>query len=370
MKDKAERNNFNAITLLVKFLYLLGFFLICMFILIVSVTINDNSINEFGNIGDSISGITAPVIGLMAVIVTFLAFWVQFEANQELRNDIKLDRFETKFYELLRLHQHNVSDIDIASKFIGRKAFVKMYHELRFIYAFVEEQRQKWNLAETPKIKNNKKAFMEVAYTIFFFGLREVANGKLFYQHSLHTPLFIKIQKELKILKKNSKTTKGNEIVYDLKAYSQSLGKVTWKPSYTPFQGHVSKLGHYYRHLYQLIKFISTNQSLNLKFKKKYAYIKIVRAQLSNHEQALIYFNSFFNAGNIWWRETNENFKNEKNEVISYFLDYRIIKNLPFNLTRFGPDPVKEFSDFLEQRGRDDREINKELKEAFEWIGG
>jgi len=63
-------------------------------------------------------------------------------------------------------------------------------------------------------------------------------------------------------------------------------------------------------------------------------------------------------------------YKNEKEEVISYFLNYRIIKNLPFNLTRFSPDPVDEFTLFLEKRGRSQEEIEVELNELFEWTGG
>ncbi|WP_370688836.1 putative phage abortive infection protein [Fulvivirga ulvae] len=102
--------------------------------------------------------------------------------------------------------------------------------------------------------------------------------------------------------------------------------------------------------------------------------MKTVRAQLSNHEQTLIYFNSFFNAGEIWWEEKHHNpkklLKNERGRNLSYFLDYRIIKNLPFNLTRFGPDPEIEFVSRLKKRNINDQEIEKEKKDLFEWIGG
>lgn len=44
-------------------------------------------------------------------------------------------------------------------------------------------------------------------------------------------------------------------------------------------------------------------------------------------------------------------------------------QNLPFNLTRFGPDPVDEFTLFLKKQGRSQEEIANELNELFEWIG-
>jgi len=371
VKNKVEKSKLDGLAFIVPFLYLLGALLLCAFFIVIIVSLKSDTVKELGAVGDSINGVSAPILGLMVVIVTFLAFWVQFEANEELRRDIKIDRFETRFYELLKLHQENVNTIDIAGKFSGRKAFVRMYNEIRFIYGFIEEQYTNWNRNEqNAKIKEDKKAFMEVAYTIFFFGLKEVSSGRIIYQHNIHTPFFVKIMKELKSAKKSGKSINNEKNKYSLSAVSSTLEKISWSPSYTPFEGQVSKLGHYYRHLYQLIKFISTNTSLRLTFKEKYEYIKIVRAQLSNHEQVLIYFNSFFSAGNIWWKEINENFRNERGEVVSYFLDYKIIKNLPFNLTRFGPDPVHQFESFLRDRGRKQDEIDAEMDELFEWIGG
>ncbi|MDZ7646712.1 MAG: hypothetical protein U5K54_05745 [Cytophagales bacterium] len=135
---KDSKSKLDGISFILGFLYLLGAMLISAFAIVIIIAVKSNSVVELGAAGDSINGLSAPILALMVVIVTFLAFWVQFEANQQIRKDIKLDRFETKFYELLRLHQHNVGDIDIDSKFNGRKAFVRMYYEIRFIYAFLD----------------------------------------------------------------------------------------------------------------------------------------------------------------------------------------------------------------------------------------
>lgn len=327
--------------------------------------------SETGQIGDTIGGITAPFIGFLGVVFTFLAFYIQYEANKAIKRDINKDRFETRFYELLRLHQHNVEDIDIDSRFKGRKAFVRMYFEIRFIYAFLLQEADKWNRTNEVIIKDDPAKFMEFVYTVFFFGADEIKNGfkdNFVYKHNLHIPFAINvINSLLKIRKKNKKTEKRG---YDLKVLSGNLKGTTWNPRYKPFEGHVSQLGHYYRHLYQLVKYVSSSKIPDFGFREKYEYIKIVRAQLSNHEQTLIYFNSFFDAGEIWWVETNEHLKNDREEVLSYFLDYRIIKNIPFNLTRFGPDPKEEFTKFLKERGRSDKEIQNELNKLFEWIGG
>lgn len=330
--------------------------------------IKTESLEHLGILGDALGGTTAPILGSLAIVVTFLAFWIQYEANKEIRQDIRFDRFENKFYELLRLHQYNVDSLEISGKFKGRKAFVKMYDEIRYLYFFVERELDSWNKnSKNVKLHYGKSNLMDLAYTIFFFGLQETRKNKFYIKNNLHTPFAANVILKLNEAKNKSKKEKdADSKVFRLEA----IGDIIWNPSYTPFQGHVSKLGHYYRHLYQLFKFICSNPTFANNNELTYSYVKIVRAQLSNHEQALLYFNSFFNAGKIWWQESDSNLKNEKGEPLSYFLDYAIIKNLPFNLTQFGPNPENEFRSALFNRGRKEDEINKEMDKLFEWIGG
>ena len=60
---------------------------------------------DTGQIGDTIGGIMGPFVAIAAAILTFLAFWVQFKANEQQRKDIALERFESNFFELLHFHQ-------------------------------------------------------------------------------------------------------------------------------------------------------------------------------------------------------------------------------------------------------------------------
>ena len=71
---------------------------------------------DTGIIGDTIGGIMGPFVAIAAAILTFLAFWVQFKANEQLRNDISVERFESKFYKLLDIHMQNVNSIKIDDK--------------------------------------------------------------------------------------------------------------------------------------------------------------------------------------------------------------------------------------------------------------
>ena len=96
------------------------------------------------------------------------------------------------------------------------------------------------------------------------------------------------------------------------------------KLSYKPFEGHISRLGHYYRHLYPSVKYV-TEQPDEL-IENKYEYLKTMRAQLSSHEQLLLYYNALTDMGNPW-------IKNK------FLTDYRFIKNIPLPMADIGIPP-------------------------------
>ncbi|GAA0894805.1 hypothetical protein GCM10009122_44870 [Fulvivirga kasyanovii] len=382
--------------------YLLILFFIGLLLIFVPALITSESFTGItfgtsdGAIGDTIGGTTAPFIGFLGVLFTFLAFYIQYEANQQLRKDIQQDRFETKFYEMLRLHKENVNEVEIDNQYFGRKAFVKMYLEFKFIYHVVMRTRDKWNKkvrlgeSEQPEIKDDLDVLTGLSYSIFFFGVGQLSEGSMIYNNQgIHSPFMVECIRELCSEQRNFRINRSqrderlkelslnNELIeegkYNLKV-SSSKGRAELDTTFYPFDGHASKLGHYFRHLYQLIKFVVTSPPFDSDPKKdwqiKYEYIKTIRAQLSNHEQTMIYYNSFFEAGKIWWGDDTIDQKNENNNDISYFLDWRIIKNIPFNLTQFGKNPRDKFAEELQKRKLSVDEVESELSELFEWLEG
>lgn len=61
------------------------------------------------------------------------------------------------------------------------------------------------------------------------------------------------------------------------------------------FEDHNSDLGHYFRNLYRIIKFI--NEKGSEFFEEKYFYTSLVRAQLSNPELILLFYNCLSHYG-------------------------------------------------------------------------
>lgn len=65
-----------------------------------------------GEIGDTIGGIMGPFIAIFAALLTFIAFWAQFEANRELIKENRRNHFENRFYKMLDIHLDSVAELN------------------------------------------------------------------------------------------------------------------------------------------------------------------------------------------------------------------------------------------------------------------
>lgn len=93
------------------------------------------------------------------------------------------------------------------------------------------------------------------------------------------------------------------------------------------YGGHQFRLGHYFRHLYQTTNFI--NKERHLSFKEKYSYIKILRGQLSNYEQLLLFLNSLSEIGRAWELMNRDHPEIEKSKDEHLITQFNLIKNMP-----------------------------------------
>ncbi len=302
-----------------------------------------------GAIGDAFGGTVGPIIAWFASILTFLAFYIQYDANKDQRdqfnkqaNDIVIERFENRFFELVRLHRENVNEQNIQNKIFGRKAFTTYYFELRYIYFVLESMHDNF----PTETRLNKEQLTNLAYLIFFYGIGHASdsvfshilpqiNSKQFFKDTID-----KLEKEKKMYsdflrekaryesEKKVKNTKLKdlEIVHNGK-------KAVFILLYEPFTGHGTKIGHYYRHLFQTVKYVDSQKHDVFKHKDneiKYSYVKILRAQLSNFEQVILYYNSISVLGKNWISD-------------GYIQEYHLLTNLPLSFADFGVQPDKKF---------------------------
>lgn len=151
--------------------------------------------SETGQIGDTIGGITAPFIGVIAGYLTFLAFHEQYRANIEAKNDLAKERFESKFYNFLTLL--NNLEINTTIPHVGnyKQAFHFMFYEFKAIAVLIYRKRgltsldvvssdKKLDCQKTmpdvyEAVKNDREEILKDAFGIFINGVSKSATSRM-----------------------------------------------------------------------------------------------------------------------------------------------------------------------------------------------
>ncbi len=243
-----------------------------------TATIRPESAGQFG---DFVGGYVGTLFSLISILLLFRTLQSQRIASLQ-------QSFENKHFELLKLHRDNVAELELQSA-TGRKLFVLMLRELRCALDIVR------SIADRCKQQLTQRELMHIAYYCFFFGVGPNSSRMLRMSLARFDSEFINaIEAELNSSPVKEKVQKERNF------------------GFVPFEGHQSRLGHYYRHLYQMVRYVD-QQTLGI---AKYEYVKTIRAQLSTHEQAMLLVNSLTPMGKDWWRE-------------ELLVRYKMVQNIP-----------------------------------------
>jgi hypothetical protein len=350
----------------IKSLYIIGALFIITYIITLSINLSQESATKAGSIGDAIGGLANPFIGTIGVILTFFAFWVQFEANErqrkayeEQRKDIKRERFENKFYELLKLHKENVNEIRIPLEggldLNGRECFRVFYDELESIY------HCGLGIRNEKQYDIDNERLLDFSYEVFHYGL-DYGHEHIYKKSDNPNGDFL--IDFFKILKKNrSVWEKKNLAIGEVKSRILMSDSIKlFRFDHKPFSGGYLFLGHYYRHFYQILKFIDTSEVLTQK--EKYEFVKILRASLSSFELTTLYLNSFWGSGKKLWEDIDE----AAGTISRYMIDYKLIKNINFHLVDFAIHPKFKFKQELKRAfpEKEEKWINETVFNSFE----
>ncbi|WP_160171314.1 putative phage abortive infection protein [Flavobacterium seoulense] len=238
-------------------------------------SINSENANQFGSF---IGGYVGSIFTLFSIFLLIITL------RDQARNN-----FENNFLELVKFHRENVDKMEI-KQHRSLKVFVMYTREFRKLLTIVKEVAKAHNLYFNSL--ENKRTILNITYLSFFFGTGPNSSRVL--------------QKYLKDVDEKLIDNLISKMNSSKEEYKKSFG-------YTPFEGHQSRLGHYFRHLYHTVNFVHNS---NYSQEKKRELLKILRSQLTNHEQAILYFNSLSSVGKDW---------DNKNLI----RDYKLIKNLP-----------------------------------------
>jgi hypothetical protein len=333
--------------LIIAIVFILVFLLLLGFTSFHSITLLNKSENyqQLGPYGDYIGGILNPLIAVFGVFAAGFAFYAQYEANRQVQKQFKIQQFESQFYEMLRLHKENVNSLylTIKKKIInkeneeflinnvtGKVVFEHMIKEFSLIYIIA----MKNFFEDDPRVRLNE------AYAVFFNGISDKYKGR----HSFFDEIF-ELESYLDVLDYenfNKKLREGVKLERDI---IQML-------EFSLFKGHAHQLAHYYRHLFQTVKFIAKQDETFITYEKKRNYLRILRSQLSNTEQTLLFYNWYSKFGKQWEDDNNK-----------FFTDYRMIHNL-FNellISHF------KLEDIFDLKNGYRKEKNREIDNLFEF---
>ncbi|MBF4505259.1 putative phage abortive infection protein [Flavobacterium sp. JLP] len=321
------------------------------------------SYDELGPFGDYIGGVLNPLISVFAVFAAGFAFYAQYQANMQVQEQFKVQQFESQFFEMLRLHRANIDEMKIVgyemitsttveegttgnpvSKTVtvsrqpriteGRKVFVAMITELVACAEFIRLYNNNWSL------KKDNQSILKLAYEFFFFGSKsEVVSSKVIEEN------YIKIiGYELDKVSDFHKKSAGDKNRF----HGLNGDPIKLYIKYKPFSGHENRLGHYYRHLYSTVKYVVNKEKEGLiNYKHAREYLKILRSQMSNDEQLMLYYNYIIGFGKDW-------------ENDGYLTKYRMLHNLPISRVKYTENPRVHFKDFIDSLKPEDGHL-------FEW---
>jgi hypothetical protein len=327
-----------------------------------------NYYSRNGSIGDFLGGTVGTLFSLAGFILIYLSFKSQQQALKSQKEDFENEKIESRFFELIRLHRENVGELvfrhpyDGSEISVGRNVFKDIYSQLDFA---IKHTTRIVNLLSIQSIVKNdsiinsfskedhiKKEFAisSLSYSIVFFGvatesyegIRNVLN-KDFEQSFIET--FIRFfalipVKQSKLHQEWAKYIKGSSFnkeltdhfTHNIPISISNITKLNFNGGYGKFfGGHQSKLGHYYRHLFRTVDYIDSKQ---LRHDEKDEYIRILRAQLSNYEEFLLFFNSISFGGREW---ELKHLNNANKRLIS---KYNLIRNIPYTKYKYKVDQI------------------------------
>ncbi len=279
-----------------------------------------------GQYGEFIAGVVGAVFSLVGVVFLFTTFKQQNDSFQR-------ERFENQFFEMMKIYRENVDEMhylppdedDKNSFQEGRKVFVKINREILRAFRLIRR------FATRTAVSFDEVDVISIANLTVFFGLSNEGATML-----------------SNYFKKHGYDRKYPTVIkYIFTTLRRERAQYAGAANIKYYGGHQIRLGHYFRHLFQTVLFVHSQEFLTRQ--EKYNYVKLLRGQMSTYEQAVFFYNAVCPMGYVWelkYRDLNYNFKINPKTKLRYEVDgrevtkqdlliteYRLIQNVPDGFT-------------------------------------
>lgn len=245
--------------------------------------------------GDFVGGFIGTLFAFLSILI--VAYSILKQTCENRKNNVK-----SMFFQMIDYHYKNLEQIevrkperrDVIEK--GKRGFVAFKIQINRLL------QELYTVNNTHQLQLNAHDIACIAYMVFYYGLSET--WKEFFEE--------------KIQCYDCRET----IINELLKYS------TKNPECRLCQANHTVLSAYFRNMYNAIKLIDCESAFNTKEKEE--LVKIYRAQLSNPELYVLFFNVISPFGKKW--------RDKK-----FMQKYRLLKNVPKGYLD-GYDPKKYFN--------------------------
>ncbi|HET8861039.1 putative phage abortive infection protein [Marivirga sp.] len=331
-KESSSEELFNKYIKISNWIIALGimsviFALVIFLVKVGPINFNSNiNLSAFSSFGSFLSGTSGVLFSLGTIFIVLASYNRQlvYQKKQDIANH--KSEIESRFFNLLNIQRSNSQSM-FNSEYEGRNIFFHLHQELLKSLAIISSSNsflEKEGYSEKEKIS--------LAVLCFYYGAVGSNSTSILEKQQIKS--YQKVETE--ILPK-FRNWKNNNPLF--------------------FNGNQTRLGHYYRHLYQTVKFIDNLDSNIFSYREKYKYIKIIRAQLTTQEQVLIAYNSLSKLGNTW----EPRIPNEHNKDL--ITKYNLIKNIPKGFS--GSFEVRDFYPDINYEEESKTDKRKELEESY-----
>lgn len=276
----------NSILKYVLIIFSLSLLLILPFIIFngayfnLSFNIDTNLAPGFGDFFGGFIGTLFSILSVLLLIYTINSQYIETSKNKTKDHFFKMLDYHTENVRSTKVGSIEVAKADIMEE--GRRAFVVYKIQLKRLLQAIN------SISDTSNLNLSSHQKIDVAYICFFYGQSETWIDFITAKLSLHRNGSLIANEMLKKVQQNQ---------------SLKLGRTNQ-----------TELSSYFRNMYNAIKLVDNDRYLSQE--EKIDLIKIYRAQLSNPELYVLFFNLVSRFGTKW-RDSN------------YITKYELLTNLP-----------------------------------------
>lgn len=297
---------------------------------------------SFGVDSDHIDHIGSYIGGLVGIVTVYYLYWTLQSQNLSFR----LSSFEERLLEMMKLQRENAATLKVKNTKTANTPYVNGQDAIEFfIIRYVEaydkvcdfmSDKSAQSAYRTPEdYQRDARIWSEtlvmerlcanIAYLITFIGVNDAGvrllKDKYLIKYNNEYVDSILKQFQLMLAEGNPLNSQENNALTEAEKLLCE-NKV--------FVGFQHEFGNYFRQLYQLVTYVNNQDWLT--YDDKYGYVKMLRAQLSNQEETLLFYNSLSDIGMAWEYAERAGEKHDVNKQL--ITKYNLFKNIPHNTTK------------------------------------